>query len=125
MAKKIITIGIMPYARIKARTIAIARGTIKPAKGDPKVWFPSVKSFASVLSEKNRALLAVIRTANPESLAELEKATGRAQSNLSRTLRTMEKYGIVRLIEGRRRRGRAPIKPIVVADEIRLDMAIA
>lgn len=40
-ARKIIKVGILPYKAIKARTIAIAAGSIKPGRDDPKVWFPS------------------------------------------------------------------------------------
>jgi hypothetical protein len=32
-------IGIASYEEMKARTLAIARGELKPAAGDPKVWF--------------------------------------------------------------------------------------
>jgi len=50
MARKSIKVGIMPLRDIKARTIAIARGKYKPAPDEPKVWFISLKSLASVLS---------------------------------------------------------------------------
>jgi len=33
----------------------------------------------------------------PQSLSELEQLTGRAKSNLSRTLKTLQRYGIVKL----------------------------
>jgi len=33
----------------------------------------------------------------PKSLKELEELTGRAKSNLSRTLKTLERYGIAEL----------------------------
>lgn len=50
-----------------------------------------------MLSDRNRTLLATLREAQPRSLAELAELTGRKKSNLSRTLTTMERYGIVRL----------------------------
>ena len=40
----------------------------------------------------------------PGSLDELARTTGKAKSNLSRTLRTMEDAGLVRLERGERRR---------------------
>lgn len=43
-------IGIADYDRMKARTMATARGERKPAKGEPTVWFTSVESFAKALS---------------------------------------------------------------------------
>ena len=57
---KTLKIGIAGYDRMKARTMAIARGEHKPGKGEPKVWFPSVESFAKVLSQRNRELLTLI-----------------------------------------------------------------
>lgn len=94
---KALKVGIASYEDMKARTMAIARGTLKPAPGDPKVWFPSAESLVRVLSDKNRALLGTIREAQPQSLADLAELTGRRKSNLSRTLKTMERYGLVKL----------------------------
>lgn len=124
MTKRTIRVGIQSYGAIKSRTIAIAGGAHKAAADEPKVWFVSLKSFASVLSEENAALLAEIRKSRPASLKELEKSTGRAQSNLSRTLRTMEKYGLVRLTEGKGSRGRKPLRPEVLIDRIVLELAV-
>jgi predicted transcriptional regulator len=42
--------------------------------------------------------------------------TGKAKSNLSRTLRTMERYGLVRLDRGERGR----LAPTVTADRVEL-----
>jgi predicted transcriptional regulator len=97
-------IGIATYEQMKARTMAIARGEHRPGPDEPKIWFPSIESVAKVLSEGNRALLAVIAAQRPRSIDELAQLTGRKQSNLSRTLRTMEKYGIVGLDKGERGR---------------------
>ena len=83
--------------------MAIARGSLKPKPGEPTVWFPSAESLVRVLSDRNRALLATIRDAQPKSLADLAQLTGRRKSNLSRTLKTMERYGIVKLDRGRNR----------------------
>src|SRR5437667_5873962 len=93
-------VGIASYAQMKARTMAVARGQRRVRRGEPKVWFTSMESFAKILSDKNRALLALIAEAEPGSLAELSELSGRAKSNLSRTLRTMEHYGLVQLRRG-------------------------
>ena len=95
-------VGIASYEQMKARTLAIARGEYKATAGEPKVWFTSAESFARVLSERNRALLGIIAESAPESLARLAELTGRKKSNLSRTLKTMERYGFVRLSHGAR-----------------------
>jgi predicted transcriptional regulator len=69
-----------------------------PAKDEPKVWFESLQSLSQVLSDQNRVKL-VIQTL-PKSLNELPERSGRATSNLLRTLRNMERYGLVELEEG-------------------------
>lgn len=50
-----------------------------------------------MLSDDNRALLKVIVEQKPESLSRLAEMAGRAASNLSRTVKTMEHYGLVEL----------------------------
>jgi len=97
MKMKTIRVGIMPMEQYKKRTMDIAKGLYKPKKDEPKVWFESLKSMAQILSNENQELLQVILDNNPKSLKELEELTGRAKSNLSRTLKTLERYGIVEL----------------------------
>ena|SRR5690606_20173413 len=114
-AMKSILIGIMSQEKIRARALAIARGDYKPKSSEPKIWFTSMKSLAEVLSDDNRALLHAITEIKPESISELAKATGRKQSNLSRTLKTMSNYGIVEL-----HREKNLVKPVVKATEFRI-----
>lgn len=110
-----VTVGIMPQDKIRARTIAIARGEYVPKRGEPKIWFPSMKSLAEVLSDKNRALLKQIAESRPESLKELAEATGRKPSNLSRTLKTLERYGFVEL-----KRTNKQVRPVAKATEFEI-----
>jgi predicted transcriptional regulator len=49
---KALKVGIASYEDMKARTMQIARGTLKPRRGDPKVWFPSAGSLVRVLSDR-------------------------------------------------------------------------
>ena len=93
-------VGIADYEEMKARTMRIAKGEEKPAVDDPKVWFTSTESFAKVLSAGNRELLRIIDEQTPGSLEDLAQITGRAKSNLSRTLKTMAGYGLVRMEKG-------------------------
>ena len=113
-------VGIASYDEMKALTLAIARGQRKLAPREPRIWFPSTESFAKVLSAGNRELLRVIAEKTPGSLDELATLTGRKKSNLSRTLKTMANYGLVRLERGAR--GRIAAK--VVHDRIELDLAL-
>lgn len=90
-------IGIIPRDKFQKRVIDIAAGHYKPKRGEPKIWFSSIKSFSEVLSDNNIRLLRIIAEHHPETLKELAKLSGRQSSNLSRTLKTMERYGIVEL----------------------------
>lgn len=103
MIKKIVRVGIAPYSEQKKRIMAIARGEYKPSRNEPKIWFSSIESLAQVLSTQNQRLLEIIAQAEPESVSELAEISGRKPSNLSRTLRNMERYGLVDLPkEGRK-----------------------
>lgn len=113
-------IGIAGYDRMKERTMAIARGEHKPSGNEPTVWFTSVESFARVLSGHNRELLATIVREQPGSLTELAALAGRSKSNLSRTLKTMSRYGLVELAAGRR----GAVVPRVPYDRVSLDLPL-
>lgn len=113
-------VGIASYDEMKALTMAIARGKRKLAPPEPRVWFPSTESFAKVLSAGNRDLLSIIAGKAPGSLEELAQLTGRKKSNLSRTLKTMANYGLVRLERGPRGR----IAARVVHDRIELELPL-
>ena len=117
---KTLKVGIAGYRQYKNRTMAIARGQFKPAAAGAKIWFTSIESFAKILSDKNRELLALIAETEPDSMNELAEKTGRARSNLSRTLRTMERYGLVRF---EKRAGRQ-LAPRVPYTDIVLDMPL-
>jgi len=113
-------VGIASYQEMKARTLRIARGEHRVTSGEPKIWFTSTESFAKVLSAGNRELLRTIAERAPGSLDELVRLTGRAKSNLSRTLKTMERYGLVHLTRGTRGR----IAPKVLYDRVELELPL-
>ena len=119
-----IRVGIMPLERVRDYTLAIAKGTYKRKPTEPRIWFTSIKSFAAVLSDENRELLRIIHDNKPESIADLEQMTERKASNLSRTLRTMANYGLVRLEGGSQGRGRRAVKPVAVARSVNLILDI-
>jgi len=60
------------------------------------IRFDSLKSVANVLSKEN-LLLKVIAKQEPQSVTELATLTGRAVSNVSRTLKTLGKYNFVEM----------------------------
>lgn len=113
-----LNIGIAPYEEMKRWTLGVATGKIKAGPDAPKLWFTSLKAAANVFSEANRHLLKVISEEHPQSIAELEKLTQRKVSNLSRTLKKLEQYGVVRLVEGEAPKGRKPLRPEVMVDSV-------
>ena len=97
MGKKVMKIGVMSKEEYKQRTIAIAKGVYTPKSNEPKIWFESLQSMAQILNNENQKLLQTILEEHPKSLRELEELSGRSSSNLSRTLKTMARYGIISL----------------------------
>ena len=119
MTNHIMHIGIMSREAYKKRTIAIARGDYRPPPNEPKVWFESIKSLAQILSAENQELLRIIVEQRPESLTQLAQISARKKSNLSRTLKTLENYGVVEL-----RREGGKIVPIVRATDFRVEFGL-
>ena len=120
MPHKVLKVGIMSKEDFIAHTMEIVKGEYKPKASEPKVWFESLKSLAQVLSSENRELLWIIEKQKPESLKELERASGRKRSNLSRTLNTMAQYGIVELV----RKNKA-VKPVVKATSFQVEFELS
>jgi len=116
---KTVYVGILSKEAYKERTMAIARGEYVPKKHEPTIWFESLKSMAQILSEENRELLKIIIEKKPQSLAELETMTGRKKPNLSRTLKRLERYGIVKLHKKNNR-----TVPEVLATEFRVEFGL-
>lgn len=94
---KTIAIGVMSQVELRERVLAIARGDYKPNASDPKIWFTSMKTAASVLSDENRALLRTIAAIQPASITALAVETGANVRRVSRTLKTLSHYGLVDL----------------------------
>ena len=116
---KVMNVGIISQESYKNRTIAIAKGEYKPKKNEPKVWFESIKSLSQVLSNENQDLLKLIIEHKPKSLTELEEISHRKKSNLSRTLKTLERYGIVSLSKEK-----GKVMPIVKASNFRVEFGL-
>jgi len=119
MAEKF-KVGIATHDELRERALQIACGERRRSPDEPKIWFTSLESLAKVLSEPNRRLLRVIDERHPSSLAELETMTGRKVSNLSRTLKTMSLYGLVKLVPGKR----GAVAPEVLVREVRMDLSL-
>jgi predicted transcriptional regulator len=121
MKSKVLRVGIAPRQAIFQYVKDVVAGRRRRKPDDPDVWFSSVESFAKVLSEKNRVLLAMIAETHPDSIDALAEASGRAKSNLSRTLKTMANYGLVKLERGEGRK----LRPVVTFGRVELSLKVA
>ena len=110
--------GIADPEEIEARTLRIARGE-KQSPSDPTAWFVSTESFSKVLSAPNREMLRIIGQEKPDSLDALAAMTGRQKSNLSRTLKAMIGYGLIRM----ERDGRK-LAPKLIHDRVVLELSL-
>ena len=75
--------------------------------------------MSQILSTENQKLLRTIIDNKPNSITELERITNRKKSNLSRTLKTLEKYGIVEL-----KKIKGKIMPKVKATDFRVEFGL-
>jgi predicted transcriptional regulator len=119
MAVKVMKIGIISRENYAKRTVAVAKGQYKPRSDEPKIWFETLKSMSQILSNENQNLLKLIIDHKPRSLAELEKISRRKKSNLSRTLKTLERYGIVELPMSKGR-----LVPKVIATDFKVEFGL-
>lgn len=87
----------MKNARQSRCVIGIKGQTLDPDY-PVDIWFDSLKSMANMLSKENQQLLIMIAEQQRQSVIELATLTGRAVSNMSRTLKTLDGLDIVRLI---------------------------
>jgi predicted transcriptional regulator len=124
------------FRQFKDYTLAVARGDRKVDPNEPKIWiesrdrkageativqFSSLEAGAKLLSAKNRELLRLIVTREPQSVTELAGLAHRAPQNVQRTLRRLSAAGIVRLSRGE---GRA-IRPILTASKVHIEIDLA
>lgn len=115
---KPLTVGIMPQTDIRQRMLAIARGDIKPAPDDPKVWFSSMRALADVLNDDNLSVLRIMTETEPESISDLAVTTGLDSERLAHTLGTLAGYGFVELCHEK-----TGVRPVAKITEFRIVVA--
>ncbi|WP_233971078.1 HVO_A0114 family putative DNA-binding protein [Pectobacterium versatile] len=76
-----------PETDSRKRCVVGIRGQSEDPAYPVDIWFDSLKSVANVLSIENQQLLKVIAEHEPKTITVLAALTGRAVSNVSRTLK--------------------------------------
>lgn len=89
------TIKIQNLETLEQEMRAVARGEKSAPKEAAQPSFNSVEALIRLLTPENRQLLSMIRDRQPQSIAELSNLSGRAASNLTRTLAKLEIAGLV------------------------------
>lgn len=106
---------IISHEQLFADMQAVARGERPAPDYAGTTTYNSVEALARILTPENRSLLAVIRDRKPQSVAQLAEWTGRAESNLTRTLDKLGAMGLVTFsTEGRRKIPTATVGRITV-----------
>lgn len=84
----------------------------------PEAFVPRpVSPLMASLSPTALDLLAVIIRERPRSVAELARLTGRAGPNVTRSLKTLNEFGLIRLVR------RGPItRPEPIASALRVNL---
>lgn len=119
---RVLKVGIMSKKKMREYTIKIARGEIKPPADAPKIFFPSLRAMAEALNEGSQALISAINSHHPSSIKELAELVQRDQGNVSRVLKRLEEYGIVRMEQ---LPGVKEKKPVALADTLVMEMPLA
>ena len=100
-----------PIVDLKEEMRAVSRGERRASP------LPAAPLLAA-LSREALELLSVLLREHPANLTELVALTGRAQSNVSRSLQLLAKHRLIRLV----REGRE-IRPEAIAKTLRVDLA--
>jgi predicted transcriptional regulator len=122
------------FDEFKRFTIDVARRIRKVDPAEPKIWvervdaddktavqFRSLEAGVKLLSPRNRELLRIIATRQPQSVSELAQMAQRAPQNVQRTLKRLSAAGIVRLNRGE---GRA-LRPVLTARKVHIEIDLA
>jgi predicted transcriptional regulator len=98
----------MTELKEEMRAVARGEGRASPLPAAP---------LLAALSREALELLGVLLREHPANVTELVTHTGRAQSNISRSLRVLAKHRLIRLV----REGRA-IRPEAIAKTVSVDL---
>jgi predicted transcriptional regulator len=100
-----------PLTELREEMRAVARGERAASP------LPAASLLGALSSPGNLELLQVINRERPESVSRLAELTGRAQSNVSRSLQQLARHGLVRLA----REGKE-VRPVPIAARIDVDL---
>lgn len=95
---------VQSFEQLMAEMKAVARGDRGAPADAAAASVESSEALVRLLTPENRALLGMIETKHPQSIAELQTISGRKGPNLTRTLAKLEAAGIVTMETSNRRK---------------------
>lgn len=108
---------VQSFASAMAEMKAVARGEKRAAKDAATVTVESVEVLARLLTHDNRDLLKMIKDQHPESIAALERLSGRKGPNLLRSLNKLEAVGLLEMKKSKGKRvPRATVRKKVIVE---------
>lgn len=113
-------VGIMTSEQMKEYSIKVAKGQIKVDPNGPKVFFSSLRALSEALNDQNKEIISAIIKHKPESIKELSEIIGRDEGNVSRSLKRLENYGLLKLVKNYGKEKR----PVALADQVILEESI-
>jgi predicted transcriptional regulator len=104
--------------RARKRVFASAKAAQQFDERKAMIALESVEAALRLLTGQNRDLIRMIEAGNFNSMADLAAQSGRAESNLNRTVKKLSKLGLVTL---KRERGRL-VKPELAIRSLRIEL---
>lgn len=103
-------------------------GPLKPVQTlplEPKLDETSIRTFRQLLSDEKARILSVIKLKKPQSLYMLAKFLGRDFKAVSKDVKVLEKFGLIKLVpEHDKKTGKKRIKPILALDRLQVTFEI-
>ena len=93
------------------------------SKSDESAENPEIVMIRSMLSNERARLLHVLKTKQPNSIYEFAKILGRDFKSVRQDIKLLEDLGFVEMIPIHKG-GREKLKPILVIDELRINIQI-
>lgn len=104
---------------IQIKRIKVEVGAIPKKKNKDIIYFSSFEEMNKVLTSSRVEILNAIKEHNPESIYELAKILEKDQSNITKDVNLLEKYGFLE-IEKKKKGERITSKPNFEGDSIEM-----
>ena len=103
-------------------------GSLKPIQTlpiEPRKDESSIAAFRQLLSDEKARILATIKTKKPQSLYMLAKFLARDFKAVSKDIRVLEKFGLIKLVpEFDKKTKKKRLRPVLTLDKLQVTLEI-